>query len=160
MRDIQDRFATLNSLYDRVIHGYQGLLSSGNEEQELILAGRTPELMSLLEKKTRYVGEVSKVEEAIESLQQWLATFFSLEQFSIPQLKTLSRAQQYQQSIQELDEKIRQLVLILETVEKQERAHEEMLRSYSEQLKAISEAKGHKPQALKAYNQWIEKNRD
>ena len=157
MKEIQERFAQLNKLYDNLLAAYQELLSFGSDDREMITTGRTPELVSLLEQKTRFVGSISKDEEAIESLQQWLASYFSLEQFSIPQLKAKISSSRYQQSIEELDRKVRQLVEILEAVEKQEQAHEEMLRSYSEQLRAISEAKGHKPQARKAYDQWIDK---
>lgn len=162
MREIQERLAHLNNLYDNLIDAYQKLLSYGEQERQLITEGRTPELVSLLEEKAKFVGGISQDEEEIQSLQQWLAAFFSLERFSLPQLKanlaaSPTSASRYKQGISELDEKIRQLVNILEVVEQQERAHEEMLQSYTERLRAIGEGKGHKPQARKAYDQWIDR---
>lgn len=156
---VEDKLQELIEAYRGLTSSYRHISEYGHEEVILIDQGDMESLIDLLRKKEEIMVKVAQYQEQIGTLQQLLADYYKIEQFTIKRLMAII-SNNYRDLVKTLQNVIKQLVKQLEILEEQEKIHEKMLKAYSTHLQVNNNQKSQKNTAKKAYEKNIEQNID
>lgn len=150
MREIQEKIQALTTAFEEQLVGYRTIQEMGTKERTLIIEGQLDALLELLEQKQSCLQQITKDEDELKKLQDTLVRHFNVSEFSIPKMRKAA-PERYQNALASLENVISQLISVLETLEKQEQEHENLLKQYGIQMqKGLHYSQAN--QAVKAYS--------
>lgn len=155
---IRDQFSELIDSYRQLTHYYQSIAEFGQEEVILIDQGDMEGLMSILRQKEEIMADVAKCQAKIGSIQDAIVKEYQLEYFSLNKLLEVVDSS-HRDLLDTLRRVIKQLIKELEILEKQERIHESMLKSFAKEMNSNRVRKQARAGA-KAYEKIIESKPD
>lgn len=150
MTKIRGKLGELATVYKKQSAIYAQMKEIGSQEKGLITAGRLDELLRVLEQKHALLTEAAAQEEKLQGLQETLAAYFQIGEFSVPRLKQAAPAD-FQNELGVLEELLADLVPLLEELEEQEKQNEILLNKYISRTKSVLEDPTKAARAGKAY---------
>lgn len=155
MRDLSWALKTLSQLFQLQLEGYKALLAQGREDEQLLKDKQMEKLLANLAERKDQLDQLEKSNQEISEVQDWLCQIYDLETFSVKALGEKIPAR-HTGIFSDIQEKLAELVEVLEKLEVQERTHERLLQQIAGLLQ---QSKGtSKSHAIKAYKSQKEKS--